>query len=210
MRILVADDHNALRCGLIQILREGHPRAEFGEAASTAETLELLSSQAWDLLILDIFMPGRGGLEVLQHVQDNYPDLPVLVLSSAPEEQLAIRVLKAGASGYLNKRAAPEELVQAVNRLLQGGRYVTTATAERLAAAVGRPDRELHETLSNREFQVVQLLLDGKSLKEIAAELSLSVKTVSVFHTRIWEKLQVQNDVELVHYALEHGLRRRE
>ncbi len=205
---LVADDHALLRRGLIDILIEEFPAAEFGEAGSTGETFQLLATRAWDLVILDLFMPGRGGLEVLQHVTDNLPELPVLVLSSAPEEQLAVRVLRAGAAGYLNKQTAPEDLVQAVRRLLAGGKYVTPATAEQLAALVAGNDQPLHEALSNRELEVFHRIVEGKSLKEIAAELALSVKTISVFHTRIWDKLKVQNDVELVHYANDHGLRR--
>lgn len=206
MKILVADDHIVLRKGLVQILAEAFPEAEFGETGATPETLALLARRRWDLLVLDIFMPGRGGLEVLRETRQQYPRLPVLVLSSAPEEQMAVRVLKAGAGGYLNKRTAPEELVLAVQKLLAGGRYVSRATAERLAVEVAEKNRPPHEALSDREFEVLRLLISGRSLKEIAAELSLSAKTVSTFHTRIWEKLRVQNDIEMVRYALEHGL----
>jgi len=206
MRILIADDHAVLREGLKQILTEEFPQAEFGQAGTTHETLERLQRERWDVLILDIFMPGRSGLDVLAEVRQSHPRLPVLVLSSAPEEQLALRVLKAGASGYLNKQAAPESLVEAVKKVLAGGKYVSAGLAERLAAELAHPTKRPHELLSDREFQVMQMLVAGKSLKEIAAELSLSVKTVSTFHTRIWEKLRVHNDVELVRYALEHGL----
>lgn len=206
MRILIADDHAVLREGLKQILTEEFPQAEFGQAGTTHETLERLQRERWDVLILDIFMPGRSGLDVLAEVRQSHPRLPVLVLSSAPEEQLALRVLKAGASGYLNKQAAPESLVEAVKKVLAGGKYVSAGLAERLAAELAHPTKRPHELLSDREFQVMQMLVAGKSLKEIAAALSLSVKTVSTFHTRIWEKLRVHNDVELVHYALEHGL----
>jgi DNA-binding NarL/FixJ family response regulator len=206
MRILLADDHAVLREGLKQILIEGFPEAEFGETGTTQQTLEQLRQGSWSVLVLDVFMPGRSGLEVLDEVKRNCPDLPVLVLSSAPEEQLAIRVLRAGARGYLNKQTAPENLVQAVRRVLAGGKYVSTAMAEKLVAEVSRARQVPHETLSDREFQVMHLIIAGKSLKEIAGELSLSVKTISTFHTRIWEKLGVKNDVELVHYALEHGL----
>ena len=211
MRILIADDHAALRKGLRQILADAYADAEFGEASTTAETLDRLSQGHWDVLVLDIFMPGRSGLDVLGEVRRQQPALPVLVLSSAPEEQLAARVLKAGASGYLNKRAAPEELVTAIRKVLAGGRYVSSAMAERLA---GRPgpsaDRTIHELLSDREFAVLRSFLAGHSIKEIAMELALSAKTVSTYHTRIWEKLGVHSDTALVRCAMEHGMGEKE
>jgi len=206
MKILVADDHAVLRKGLRQILAEEFPDAQIGEAATTPETLELISRQRWDVLVLDIFMPGRSGLEVLHAVRTQMPDLPVLVLSTAPEEQMAVRVLKAGASGYLNKQAAPEKLVQALRKILAGGKYISEVLAERLAVEITRPDRPGPDVLSDREFTVLRLIVGGRSIKEIAGELSVSVKTVSTYHTRIWEKLGVHSDVELVHYAVAHGL----
>jgi DNA-binding NarL/FixJ family response regulator len=206
MRILVADDHEVLRKGILQILADKYPRAEFGEAGTTAETLDCLSRQPWDILILDLFMPGRSGLEVLQEARREYPKLPVLVLSSAPDEQLAIRVLKSGARGYLNKQAASEKLVEAVEKLLSGGRYISPSIAELLAEEAAQDRLPPHSLLSDREFEVLRLLLAGRSIKETASALSLSAKTVSTFHTRIWEKLRVRNDVEMTRYALEHGL----
>lgn len=206
MKILIADDHVALRKGLIQILSDAFAGARFGESSTTADTLDALAKQRWDVLVLDIFMPGRGGLEVLADVRQRQPTLPVLVLSSAPEEQLALRVLKAGASGYLNKQAAPEELVTAIRKVLTGRRYVSAALAERLAAELGQPGGRPHEALSDREFAVLRLLVEGKSIKDIASELLLSAKTVSTYHTRIWKKFRVSNDVELLRYALEHGV----
>ena len=206
MRILIADDHTLLRQGLKQNLAEEFPNAEFHEAGTTQETLECLRKTDFDVIVLDIFMPGRSGLEVLDDVRRNYPSTKVLVLSSAPEEQLGLRVLQGGASGYLNKQAAPDELINAMRKVLSGGRYVSPALAERLAAEAGRLRQSPHERLSDREFQVMRLLIHGKSLKEIATELSISVKTASTFHTRIWEKLGVNNDVELLRYALTHGL----
>ena len=206
MRILLADDHAVLRGGLKQILAEEFPEAEFGEAGTTREPLERLAQGPWSVLLLDVFMPGRSGLEVLAEVRQHHPEVPVLVLSSAPEEQLALRVLKSGASGYLNKQVAAENLVPAVKKLMAGGRYVTSAMAERLAAEAGRTHQSPHQRLSDREFQVMHLIVAGKTLKEIAAELSLSVKTISTFHTRIWQKIGVRNDVELARYALEHRL----
>ena len=206
MKILIADDHAVLRKGLRQILAEALPDAEIDEAGTTSDALEQLSRQSWDVLVLDIFMPGRTGLEVLHEVRQQQPKLPVLVLSSAPEEQLAVRVLKAGASGYLNKQAAPEALVKALRKILAGGRYVSDALAERLAVEIVRKDRRGTDALSDREFTVLRLIVAGRSIKEIADELSLSVKTVSTYHTRIWEKLGVHSDVDLVHYAVTHGL----
>ena len=206
MKILLADDHALLRQGLQQILAEEFPKAQFGVAGTTSETLECLRRHLWDILVLDVFMPGRSGLEVLLEVRQNYPRLPVLVLSSGPEEQLAMRVLKAGASGYLNKQAAPNELVRAVRKVLGGGKYASEILAEILATEVGSGGRPAHERLSHREFQVMKLMVTGRSLKQIAADMSLSVKTIRTFRARLLEKLRLQNDVELVHYALEQRL----
>lgn len=206
-RILIADDHAMLRQGLKQILGDEIAGSEFGEAASTAETLQQLRAQPWDVLILDINMPGRNGLDVLKDAHRNYPRLPVLVLSSTPEDQLGVRTLRAGAKGYLNKQSAPEELVNAVHKVLAGGRYLTSTLSEKLAEELARdPARPPHELLSNREFQVFKLLVAGRCVKEIAAELSLSVKTISTFRGRVLDKLRVHNEVELAHYAHAHGL----
>ena len=206
-RILIADDHAMLREGLMQILADDFEGAEFGEAATTAETVQQLRNQPWDVLILDINMPGRNGLDVLKDTHLNYPRLPVLVLSSTPEDQMGIRTLRAGARGYLNKQSAAEELVNAIRKVLSGGRYLTPGLSEKLADELGRdPTRPPHELLSSREFQVFKLLVAGRCVKEIAAELSLSVKTVSTYRSRILDKLGVRNEVELVHYAHEHGL----
>jgi DNA-binding NarL/FixJ family response regulator len=206
MKILLADDHTILRQGLKQILADGLDRAEFGEASSTQQTIDQLAKQKWDVLLLDINMPGRSGLEVLREVRTRYPELPVLVLSSAPEEQMAVRVLKAGAAGYLNKLAAPEELVVAIQKLAAGGRYISVRLAERLAAEITRANPLLHESLSDREFQVMRLLAGGQSLKEISETLSLSVKTISTFRGRILEKLGLKSNVDIAHYARDHGL----
>ncbi|MDB6036587.1 MAG: Response regulator, LuxR family [Verrucomicrobiales bacterium] len=206
MRILIADDHTLLRQGLKQILADEFQNVEFGEAGTSQQTIDLLATQRWDVLLLDINMPGRNGLEVLRETRDRYPALAVLVLSSAPEEQLAVRVLKAGAAGYLNKQAAPEELVEAIKKVHSGGRYVGTRLGEKLAAELSRPHPRPQEQLSDREFQVMQQLAGGKSLKEIADDLSLSIKTISTFRGRILEKLKLQNNVELAHFAREHGL----
>ncbi len=206
MKIFLADDHECLRKGLVQILADAFPDARFGEASGAQETLDALERERWDVLVLDIFMPGRSGLEVLHEVRRSHPGLPVLVLSSAPEEQLAIRVLKGGARGYLNKQVAAEDLVGAVRKILAGGRYVSATLAERFAEDFGQAEGMPQDRLSDREYEVLRQLVAGRSIQDIARELSLSPKTISTYHTRIWEKLGVANDVELVRYALSHGL----
>jgi DNA-binding NarL/FixJ family response regulator len=206
MKVLIADDHALLRRGLIQILSEAYPDAEFREASTASEAIACLAEARWDVLVLDIFMPGRSGFDVLREARRQCPTLPVLALSCAPEDQLAVPVLKAGARGYLNKQVAAEELVAAVKALVLGRRYVSASLAERLAADVCEPEGPRHERLSGREFEVLQGLLAGRSIKAIADALSLSPKTVSAFHVRIWQKLGVQSDAELVRYAIEHGL----
>ena len=161
MKILIADDHSLLRQGLKQNLAEAFPEADLYEAGTTQETMECLSNQAFDAVVLDIFMPGRSGLEVLDDIRRNHSSTKVLVLSSAPEEQLGLRVLQRGASGYLNKQTAPEELINAIGKVLGGGKYVSSALAERLAAEAGRLRQTPHERLSDREFQVMRLLVQG-------------------------------------------------
>ena len=206
MRIMLADDHPILQEGLVQLLSREFPDAEYTKTSSSSETLDCLVHQRHDILILDIFMPGRSGLEVLQDARRLYPDLPILILSSAPEDQLAMRVLKAGANGYLNKQIASKELLNAVRKILAGGRYVSAALAVRLASEIGKTERPLHENLSDREYAVMRCLVTGRSIKEIASEFSLSPTTVSTYRTRILEKLHMNNDAELVRYALQHGL----
>jgi two-component system, NarL family, invasion response regulator UvrY len=206
LRILIADDHTVVREGLKWILAEEFPQVEFRLASTVPETLAALHEGHLDLLLLDLFMPGGNGLGVLQEVRRNHPRLPVLVLSSASEEQLGLRVLRAGASGYLNKQTAPEHLVQAVRKILEGGKYVSATMLEQLAAEASRTNHPLHEKLSAREFQVMHLVVEGRSLKEIAGDLSLSVKTIRTFHARLLEKLHLKSDVDLVHYALDHNL----
>jgi two-component system, NarL family, invasion response regulator UvrY len=206
-RILLTDDHAILRKGLKQILADGITDAQFGEADDSPQTLVLLHRETWDVLILDINMPGRNGFEVLDDVRRHFPRLPVLVLSSTPEDQLGLRAIRSGASGYLNKQAAPEQLVDAVRIVLKGGQFMSDMLARKLVADLRRgTDRPRHEALSDRELQVFKLTHAGKSLKEIAAELALSAKTISTFRARIFEKLGVKNDVELARYAQENGL----
>lgn len=206
-RILLADDHSILRHGLKQILAEEWPKATFGEAGDAAATLAALQKQTWDVLVLDLNMPGRNGFEVLQEVARHYPFLPVLILSSTPEDQLGLRAIKAGAAGYLNKQTAPEQLVSAIQTVASGGRFITPALAAKLAQEFSRNgSRPAHELLSERELEVFKLMVAGKPGKEIAAELSLSAKTISTFRSRVFEKLGVTNDIELLRYAQEYGL----
>lgn len=208
LNLLLVDDHFILRQGLKQILSDELDDAAFGEAENAADALALLRSRRWDVLILDINLPGRNGFEVLAAVQRDYPELPVLVLSSTPEDQLGLRALRAGASGYLNKQTAPEQLVVAVRQLLAGERYVSKALSQKLLTELGRgaTERARHDCLSARELQVFLLCASGKSVKTIADELALSTKTISTFRSRIFEKMALKNDVDLAHYASEHNL----
>ena len=211
LNVLLVDDHTILRQGLKQILSDELDDIAFGDAEDASNALALLRSQHWDVLILDINLPGRHGFDVLAAVQRDYPALPVLVLSSTPEDQLGLRALRAGASGYLNKQTAPEQLVTAVRQILAGERYVSKALAQKLLAELGRTgaERPRHDTLSARELQVFLLCASGKSVKDIANELALSAKTVSTFRGRIFEKLALDNDVDLALYAREHQLLQR-
>lgn len=205
--ILIADDHAILRQGLKQILADEIPGAQFGEAGNAAQTIALLHQRPWDVLVLDVNMPGRNGFEVLAEVVRDYVLLPVLVLSSIPEDQVGLRVIKSGAAGYLNKQAAPERLVEAVQTVLRGGRFISSVLAGRLASEFQRAGGgPLHELLSERERQVFHLSAAGKTVKEIAGELSLSAKTISTFRSRVFQKLGLKNDIELARYAQEHGL----
>ncbi len=208
MKFLIVDDHVVVRAGLRQILEDEFPGASFGEAGSAAAARALVVGEPWDLVLLDISMPGRSGLEALGDLRQTRPRLPVLVLSMHPEAEFALRALKAGASGYLTKQSAAEELIGAVRKALAGGRYITAALAEKLAADIaGDFGPSLpHESLSDRELQTLQLLAAGKAVKEIAAELSLSAKTVSTYRARVLEKLGLRSTVELARYALRHGL----
>ncbi|HEY3916036.1 MAG TPA: response regulator transcription factor [Verrucomicrobiae bacterium] len=206
MKILLADDHAVVRHGLKQILTDEFKRATFGEARNAQEALDLVWKQDWDVVVLDITMPGRSGLDALREIKKSKPRLPVLVLSMHPENQFAMRVLKTGASGYMTKESAPDELVGAVKKVLAGGRYVSAALGETLAASLSTNQRAPQEKLSDREFQVLRLIASGKMATEIAKELSLSVKTISTYRTRILEKMGMKNNAELMHYAIQHRL----
>jgi len=207
MRILVCDDHPIVRKGLREILEQEDAPVTVAEAASAQEALELARKKAWDTVVLDITMPGRSGLELLKDLKRERPNVPVLVLSVHPAEQYAIRVLRAGASGYLTKESAPEELLTAVRRIVRGGRYVSPSVGETLVADLGRPAEDLpHHGLSDREFEIMRLLASGKRASEIGRELNLSVKTVSTYRARVLQKLNLRTTAEIMRYAMSHGL----
>jgi len=207
MRVLIADDHAVFRRGLRDTLAEAFSRVTFGEAKTAQETIELARRQDWDVVILDISMPGKSGLDILDDLRRLRPKLPVLLLTMHPEQQYARRALKAGAAGYLTKDSVPEELKEAIKRIVAGGRYVSATLAEKLAVDLREgADLPLHELLSDREFQVLRMIASGKTVKEIAEDLSLSVKTVSTYRARILEKTDMKTNAELIRYALQSQL----
>jgi len=207
IRVIIGDDHPVVRQGLKQVASQDSQITVVGEAGDGAELLELARTVPSDVLILDITMPGRGGLEVLKELRREQPTLPVLVLSMHPEEQYAVRVLKAGAAGYLTKESAPERLVAAIRKAYEGGKYISPETAERLAFYIEADQaEEPHQSLSDREFQVMRSLAQGKSVTQLAAEMGLSAKTVSTYRTRVLEKMGMSTNSELIRYAVRHGL----
>lgn len=207
IRILIADDHTIVRRGLKQILLEEFPFAFIEEVGDAEELIKKVMNEEWSVVISDLSMPGRSGLESLQQIKQYHPKLPVLILSIHPEEHYAIRVLKAGASGYLNKDLAPEELVKAVNCVLAGKRYITSSIAEKLASSLDfNSEKVPHEFLSDREFEVLKLIAAGKSVSDIAEQFSLSVTTVSTYRARIMSKMNLKTNADLTLYAIEHDL----
>lgn len=207
IRVFIADDHAIVRQGLKQIVSETADIQLGGEAADGQETLRLVRSGICDVLVLDINMPGISGLDILRVLKQERPDLAVLVLSIHAENQYAVRCLRAGAAGYLTKESAPEELVNAIRQVAAGGKYVSRVLAESLALRLNETeDRPRHETLSDREFQVLQLMGAGKTATEIADELSLSVKTVSTYRARLLKKLALKNNAEVIQYAIQNRL----
>lgn len=206
-RILIADDHAIVRRGMKQLLLEHYPFATIGEAANVEELIKEVMDKQWDVVVCDMNMPGRSGLDALTQIKEISPKLPVLIMSMYPEDQYALRVLKSGASGYLAKETIHDDIVKAIEMVIQGKRFITSAVAERLAEAVNSDaDRELHESLSDREFDVFKLLETGKSVSEIALQLSLSSTTVSTYRSRIMEKMRMKSNAELARYAIEKGL----
>lgn len=207
LRVVIADDHAIVRRGLRQILEPEAHVTVAGEASSTNELLPLLAEEQFDVLVLDISMPGRSGLDVLPEIRRRYPDLAVLILSVHSEDQFAIRCLKLGAAGYLNKESAPEELVRALRRVHSGRRYVRAGLEEQLEGLEEKPTgRALHETLSAREAEVLRLLGSGKTVGEVAALLSLSVKTISTYRTRVLTKMGMETNAQLTYYAIKNAL----
>lgn len=207
LRVLIADDHPVVRQGVKQILTEELQLKQFGEARNAREVLENISRSKWDILILDINLPDMNGLEILRQLKKAHPGLPVLVLTVFDEDQIAIRVLKAGASGFVTKETMPNELIEAVKKIHSGGKYVSPSLAEKLVFNIYTEDEKPpHHKLSNREYQVICLIAAGKSVKQIAEELYLSIQTIRTYRTRILEKMDMSTDAELIHYAIQHGL----
>jgi two-component system invasion response regulator UvrY len=207
LTILLADDHAVVRQGVKQILAEAFAQATFGEAQNAHELLELVATERWDIVVLDLTMPGGNGLEALKQIKHDHPQLPVLILSMYPEDQYAVRTIRAGAAGYLNKESAPEELVLAIRKILRGGEYISASVADELVLhARQEDDQPLHKQLSDREYQVLCLIAAGKEVKEISTELSLSAKTISTYRTRLLEKMNMKTNAELTHYAIQNAL----
>ena len=207
IRVLIADDHAIVRKGLVQIASESREIEMRGEASEYSSLMRLMKENPCDVLLLDISMPGKNGIDVLKIVREQYPKTQVLILSMYPEDQYAIRALKAGAAGYLTKDTAPERLVEAILSVSRGKKYITPQVAEMLAThLVTDTEGAPHESLSDREFQTMRLIASGKQLSQIADELSLSPKTVSVYRARVLEKMQLKNNAEMTHYAIKHGL----
>lgn len=207
INILIADDHSVVRRGIKQILSEESDMQVSGEAANSSEIFTLLDEKQWDLLILDITMPGRSGLDALVEIKQKKPDLRILILSMHPEEEIAVRALKSGADGYLNKESVPGELIQAIRKVISGGRYISHTLAESIFMSISKDTGiQPHNELSEREFQVLCLIASGNSLTGIGEKLSLSVKTISTYRTRILEKMNMKSNVELTHYAIKNKL----
>jgi two-component system invasion response regulator UvrY len=206
--VIVCDDHPVVRQGLAWIIQNNMQVGSLREADSGAALLDLVRQRPGDVVLLDVGLPGRGGLDVLRQIRQEWPRLPVLMLSVHPAEQYAVRALRAGASGYLTKDLAAQELVKAVKTVAGGQRYLTAEVADRLADDLGRSttDREPHELLSDREFEVLTLLGMGRSVRQIAEELCLSYNTISTYRARVLEKLGLKTDAEIIRYALRHGL----
>jgi two-component system invasion response regulator UvrY len=207
IRIIIADDHPILRAGMVSVLNASSDLRVVAEAGNGAEVLRAMRDHAFDVLLLDVSMPGKSGLDLMRQIRKDNPRLPILIVSSFPEDQYALRSIRAGASGYITKMSAPGELVSAVRTVANGRKYITPAIAEMLAEAVERPDNATpHESLSDREFQTMKMIAAGHSLTEIAEVLCISVKTVSVYRSRVLEKMRMKSNVELTRYVVGRGL----
>lgn len=206
-RVLIADDHPIFRQGLKQVLAAEADLVVVGESGNALEVIEQARKEHWDIVVLDISMPGRSGLDLLKQLKYEHPKLPVLILSAHPEDQYAVPALKAGAAGYMTKERAPLELIKAIRKILQGGKYVSESLAEKLAFNLETDtERPLHEMLSDREYQVMRMIISGKSLKQIAEELCLSRKTISTYRARTLQKMNMQSNAELVRYGVQSRL----
>jgi len=207
IRVLIADDHPVVRRGLRQLLEEAGDIVVGGEAGSAAETLDQVRRNRWDVLVLDLDLPDRSGLEVMRDVKLVQENLPILFLTVASEDQFAIRALRAGAAGYMTKKTAPQELVEAIRKVVGGGRYVTAAVAERIALHLDKDvETPVHESLSDREYEVFQMLASGRTATQVAEALHLSVKTVSTYRSRVLEKMGLRTNAELTVYAVRNGI----
>lgn len=206
IRVIIVDDHPVVRRGLKQIIAAEQDMQVVGEAENARKAISVIRQTACDAVILDITLPDASGLEVLNQLKREHPTLPVLIMSIHDEEPYALRVLKAGASGYLMKNSIPEELIKAIRKITSGGKYISPSIAERLASEIASPEKSLHGKLSDREFQIMCLIASGKSLKEIGEALFISGKTVSSYRSRILEKMRMSTNADLTRYALEHHL----
>ncbi len=207
MKILIVDDHVVVREGLKRILADVFPRVTFGQAENAGQAIELVMKEKWNVMLLDLSLVGRSGLDVLKQVQKTHPKLPVLILTMHEEEQFGVRAIKAGAAGYITKGTAAKVLSEAIRHVLKGGKFITPTLAQRLAAEVSEPDtKTMHEELSDREIEVLRKLAEGRTVKEIAHDLSLSHKTVSTYRMRMMRKMHFRTAAELTRYAIEHQL----
>jgi DNA-binding NarL/FixJ family response regulator len=207
IKILIVDDHALVRHGLRKILSEEPDMVVLGEAESAEQLMEIVGEKKWDIVILDISMPGQSGLDILHRLRHEQPHLPILFVSMLPEEQFAVRALRAGAAGYVAKGAAPAELLKAIRKICAGGKYISAPVADKLADTLDTHLQLLpHEKLSEREFQVFYKIASGKPLTKIAEELSLSVKTITTYRTRVLEKMSMQSNAELIRYGIENKL----
>jgi len=206
IRVIIVDDHPVVRRGLKQIIAAEREMQVVGEAENAGEAIRVIRQTACDAVVLDITLPDASGLYVLSQLKSEHPNLPILIMSIHEEEQYAVRVLKAGASGYLMKNSIPEELIKAIRKITSGGKYISPSLAERLASEFASPETSLHEKLSDREFQILCLIASGKSLKEIGETLCISDKTVSTYRSRVLEKMKMSTNADLTRYALEHHL----
>jgi two-component system invasion response regulator UvrY len=207
VRILIVDDHAIVRVGLKQILLEDRDDFIFGEASCAAEAFKLLNDKPWDIILLDINLPNKNGIEILKQIRMSNKDIPVFVLSMYPEDQYAVRALRAGASGYMTKEMAPEHLLDAITKVAAGGRYISPGLAEQLARDIQHGGtQQTHTVLTDREFEIFKLIASGNTVSEIGRELSLSVKTVSTYRSRILSKMGLKHNAEITHYAIKYNL----